>query len=140
MAKEQVALVYGRIPLSEDSTSGRWETVGRVVLEEFCRNMDYTVAGIYLDVGTAAPCKSRPEFRRMMMAAKPGDVIVVYKLSRLTLSVVGLVDLLRDFDRRHLRLKVVTQPFVTPATPGPVMVTVLNESAEWERTLREAGP
>jgi hypothetical protein len=39
-------------------------------------------------------------FQRMMQEAQSGDVIVVYKLDRLTRSVRDLDDLLREFEAR----------------------------------------
>lgn len=127
------ARCYVRVSTEEQAQSG-YSLAGQAEkLELFCRLQEYAIADWYREDGVSAKDLNRPEFRRMMSEAGAGDVIVVYKLDRLTRSVRDLDDLLRAFEQRNLHFRSVTEQFDTTTATGRLMIRMVGEFAQWER-------
>jgi site-specific DNA recombinase len=127
------ARIYARVSTEEQAQSGFSLGAQRERLEAFCVSQGWEVAGKYIDEGVSAKDLNRPEFRRMMDEVEPGDVVLVYKLDRLTRSVRDLDDLLREFDRREIKFRSVTEQFDTTTATGRLFIRMVAEMAQWER-------
>ncbi len=90
-------------------------------------------------VETASGLKTdRPELRQLLDHARPGDVIVVYSLSRLARSVRHLIDVAEDLRAREIGLKSITEGFDTTSPAGRFMFNVLGALGQMEvELLRE---
>ncbi|HLN62551.1 MAG TPA: recombinase family protein [Symbiobacteriaceae bacterium] len=128
-----VARCYLRVSTEEQAQSGYSMAAQRDKLDLFCQLQGYAVGGWYRDEGVSAKDLDRPDFQRMMKEAQDGDVIVVYKLDRLTRSVRDLDDLLHVFDDRKLHFRSVTEQFDTTTATGRLMIRMVGEFAQWER-------
>jgi site-specific DNA recombinase len=128
-----MARCYMRVSTEEQAQSGYSLAAQRDKLELFCQLQGYQIAGWYRDDGVSAKDLNRPEFQRMMKDAQPQDVIVVYKLDRLTRSVRDLDDLLSDFEKRSIHFRSVTEQFDTTNATGRLMIRMVGEFAQWER-------
>lgn len=90
-------------------------------------------------VETASGLKAdRPELRKLLDHARPGDVIVVYSLSRLARSIHHLLDVAEDLRGRDIGLKSITEGFDTTTVSGRFMFTILGALGQMEvELLRE---
>lgn len=128
-----VARCYMRVSTEEQAASGYSLAGQREKLELFAQLQGYAIGGWYRDDGVSAKDLNRPEFRRMMEEAQRGDVILVYKLDRLTRSVRDLDELLRRFEALGLQFRSVTEQFDTTTATGRLMIRMVGEFAQWER-------
>lgn len=133
MAEQIVARCYMRVSTEEQAQSGYSLAAQREKLELFAQLQGYVIGGWYRDDGVSAKDLNRPEFQRMMAEAGRGDVILVYKLDRLTRSVRDLDELLRRFEQDGLHFRSVTEQFDTTTATGRLMIRMVGEFAQWER-------
>ena len=67
--------------------------------------------------------------------ARPGDVLVVWKLDRLGRTMKGLVDLAADLAERGIGLRSLTDGIDTAGTAGKLVFHIMAAMAEMERDL-----
>ena len=77
----------------------------------------------------------RPGLQRALAAARAGviDVLLVYRVDRLTRSLRDLVTLLDDLDRAGVVFRSATEPFDTATAMGRMLVQMLGMFAQFER-------
>lgn len=107
----------------------------RTRLNSYADSQDWEVYDTYIDDGYSAKDLKRPAMIRMMedMKEKKFEVILVYKLDRLTRSVGDLHGLLNTFDRFGVKFKSATEIFETTTAMGRFFITLVGAMAEWER-------
>jgi site-specific DNA recombinase len=78
---------------------------------------------------------SRPGLLRALAAARAGviDVLLVYRVDRLTRSLRDLVTLLDDLDQAGVVFRSATEPFDTATPMGRMLVQLLGMFAQFER-------
>jgi site-specific DNA recombinase len=78
---------------------------------------------------------ARPGLRRALAAARAGtfDVLLVYRVDRLTRSLRDLVTLLDDLDHANVVFRSATEPFDTATAMGRMLVQMLGMFAQFER-------
>src|ERR1700742_1015582 len=79
----------------------------------------------------------RPALKRLLKEIDAGkvDVIVVYKIDRLTRSLADFAKLVEKFDERSISFVAVTQQFNTTTSMGRLTLNVLLSFAQFEREL-----
>src|SRR5262249_16718505 len=89
----------------------------------------------YEDGGYTGKDTDRPAFQRLMAVVAPGhiDVIVVYKLDRLTRSVLDFARLMERLDKAGAAFVSITESFSTADPVGRLILHVLMSFAEFER-------
>ena len=90
-----------------------------------------TMAGIPADPPTAPTCRSLLDDIR----ARKIDVIVVYKVDRLTRSLADFAKLVELFDAHGVSFVSVTQQFNTTTSMGRLTLNVLLSFAQFEREV-----
>ncbi|WP_300019125.1 recombinase family protein [Pseudonocardia sp.] len=77
----------------------------------------------------------RPALQRALNAARAGrfDVLLVYRVDRLSRSIRGLSDILASLDDIGVAFRSATEPFDTATPAGRMMVQMLAVFAEFER-------
>jgi site-specific DNA recombinase len=77
----------------------------------------------------------RPGLQRALAAARAGviDVLLVYRVDRLTRSLRDLVTLLDDLEQAGVVFRSVTEPFDTATAMGRMLVQMLGMFAQFER-------
>lgn len=77
----------------------------------------------------------RAGWQKAMMAARPGDVIVVASLDRVSRNLRDLVLLLDDFKKRELELRSLRESIDTTTAVGRMLYHLISVFAEFERAL-----
>jgi site-specific DNA recombinase len=79
----------------------------------------------------------RPALKRLLRDVESGriDVIVVYKIDRLTRSLADFAKLVEAFDAKSISFVAVTQQFNTTTSMGRLTLNVLLSFAQFEREL-----
>jgi site-specific DNA recombinase len=91
----------------------------------------------YDDGGFSGSIIDRPALRRLLDDVGAGeiDVIVVYKVDRLTRSLAHFAKLVELFDTHNISFASVTQPFNTTTSMGRLTLNVLLSFAQFEREI-----
>jgi site-specific DNA recombinase len=89
----------------------------------------------YDDGGFTGANIDRPGFQRLMADVEAGkiDVVAVYKIDRLSRSLVDFTQLIETFRRRGVAFVSVTQSFDTSTSMGRMVVSLLATFAQFER-------
>lgn len=77
----------------------------------------------------------RPELRRALAGMAEGDVLVVWKLDRLSRGLVDLLDLIEQLKASGCGFKSLTEPIDTTNPLGVFMLQILGAVAQLERSL-----
>ncbi len=91
----------------------------------------------YDDGGFSGGNLERPALRRLMAEIEQGrvDVVVVYKIDRLSRSLMDFARLVEVFDRQSVTFVSVTQSFNTTTSMGRLTLNVLLSFAQFEREV-----
>jgi DNA invertase Pin-like site-specific DNA recombinase len=91
----------------------------------------------YDDGGFTGANIQRPAFQRLMQDVEAGkvDIVVVYKVDRLSRSLLDFAKLMDRFNRANVAFVSVTQNFSTADAMGRLTLNVLMSFAEFEREM-----
>ena len=91
----------------------------------------------YDDGGFSGGNTNRPSLKRMLADVEDGriDVVVVYKIDRLSRSLSDFAKMVDLFDARGVTFVSVTQQFNTTTSMGRLMLNVLLSFAQFEREV-----
>ena len=92
---------------------------------------------MYDDGGFTGGNMERPALRRLIADIESGkvDCVVVYKVDRLSRSLVDFARMLEVFERKDVAFVSVTQQFNTTNSMGRLMLNVLLSFAQFEREI-----
>ena len=95
------------------------------------------VADDYDDAAFSGGNMERPGLKRLMTDIEAGkiDVIVIYKIDRLTRSLADFSKMVEVFERQGVSFVSVTQQFNTTTSMGRLMLNVLLSFAQFEREV-----
>ncbi len=95
------------------------------------------VSDDYIDPGFSGGNMERPGLKRLMADIEAGkvDIVVVYKIDRLTRSLGDFSRLIEVFERHKVSFVSVTQQFNTTTSMGRLMLNVLLSFAQFEREV-----
>jgi site-specific DNA recombinase len=91
----------------------------------------------YDDGGFTGANMERPALQRLLAAVEAGklDCVVVYKVDRLSRSLLDFTRILSQFDQRQVSFVAVTQQFNTSTSLGRLTLNILLSFAQFEREL-----
>ncbi|AGH98972.1 recombinase family protein [Micavibrio aeruginosavorus] len=91
----------------------------------------------YDDGGYSAKDLQRPAAKRLLRDIEDGkiDVVVVYKIDRLSRNMGDFVDLMKLFDKHKVTFVSVTQHFNTETAMGKLILNILQSFAQFEREM-----
>ncbi|MES2476438.1 MAG: recombinase family protein [Verrucomicrobiota bacterium] len=91
----------------------------------------------YDDGGISGGHLERPGLQRLLADIKAGkiDVVVVYKVDRLSRSLADFAQLMQLFDKQNVSFVSVTQQFNTSSSMGRLTLNVLLSFAQFEREV-----
>src|SRR5215217_7902622 len=91
----------------------------------------------YDDGGFSGASMERPALRQLLAEVEAGNVdcVVVYKVDRLSRSLLDFSRLIQVFDRHHVSFVSVTQQFNTTHSMGRLTLNILLSFAQFEREI-----
>ncbi|MBF0190257.1 MAG: recombinase family protein [Magnetococcales bacterium] len=91
----------------------------------------------YDDGGFSGGNLDRPALKRLLADIESGKInsVVIYKIDRLTRSLLDFAKLVEAFDRRQVTFASVTQSFSTTTSMGRLTLNVLLSFAQFEREI-----
>jgi site-specific DNA recombinase len=91
----------------------------------------------YDDGGYTGANMDRPALRRLLADIEAGkiDCVIVYKVDRLSRSLLDFARLIESFDKHHISFASVTQAFNTATSMGRLILNVLLSFAQFEREI-----
>lgn len=91
----------------------------------------------YEDGGFSGGNMERPALKRLMddVKARKIDTVVVYKIDRLSRSLLDFAEIIGTFDRHNVTFVSVTQQFNTTTSMGRLTLNILLSFAQFEREI-----
>ncbi|WP_407152257.1 recombinase family protein [Bradyrhizobium sp. ORS 86] len=91
---------------------------------------------VYSEKASGKSTDGRPEFKRLMKALRPGDVVVVTRLDRLARSTRDLLNIVHELKEAECGFTSLAEAWADTTTPaGKLLVTILGGIADFERDL-----
>ena len=79
---------------------------------------------------------SRPEWDKLLDYARPGDILVVTELSRMTRSLTQLLHLVKYLEERHLNIQSLRENIDTTSATGRAFISIMGAINQLERELK----
>lgn len=123
--------IYVRVSTEDQNTDMQKEACVK-----YSEAHNYEIFKIYSDI-TSGTKSSRPSLNQMMFDMRNGlfDGIIIWKLDRLGRSLSHLLNLVEEFQKRHIDFVCITQNFDTSTSQGKLVFTLIGAIAEFEREL-----
>jgi DNA invertase Pin-like site-specific DNA recombinase len=95
------------------------------------------IRDLYDDGGFSGGTLERPAFQRLLSDVRAGriDIVVVYKVDRLTRSLSDFAKIVEVFDKHGVSFVSVTQQFNTTSSMGRLTLNILLSFAQFEREV-----
>ena len=95
------------------------------------------IAPSYDDGGWSGGNTNRPALQRLMSDIRAGlvDIVVVYKIDRLSRSLTDFAELQTEFDKHGVAFCAITQEINTSTSSGRMMLNILMTFAQFEREV-----
>jgi site-specific DNA recombinase len=110
---------------------------GRAFIKSQIHEGWITVIDDYDDGGFSGGNMDRPALKRLMIDIEAGkvDIVVVYKIDRLSRSLADFARMVDVFDRHRVSFSAVTQQINSATSMGRLMLNVLLSFAQFEREV-----
>lgn len=129
------AALYVRVSTDDQAKEGFSIEAQKRRLLAFCESQDWSIADLYIDDGYSAKDMERPHMKRMLrdMTNDVFDVVLVYKLDRLTRSAADCDHLIKTFEAHKIAFQSCTESFETRTATGRLFIRLIADIAQWER-------
>lgn len=125
--------VYLRVSTLEQKEKGYSLSEQRARLEKYCEAKGWHVARVYEDGGFSGASLNRPQIQKLMHDCSLFDLILVWKLDRLSRSQKDTLFLIDHFKENNTAFASMQENFDTSSAFGMAMIGVLSVFAQLER-------
>jgi site-specific DNA recombinase len=126
-------VIYIRVSTDEQAKEGYSLDAQLEKLEAFCFSQGWTIVKIYREEGESAKDINRTQLQLLLQELHLCDVVLVYKLDRLSRSVSDINNLLQTFDNNKVSFKSATEPYDTTTAQGKLLINIFASLAQFER-------
>ena len=129
--------IYLRVSTTEQAEEGYSIAAQRDRLKAYIVSQGWELSEIYEDAGFSGGNLNRPAFLKLRedLRKKNFDLILVYKLDRLSRNMRDLSNLVHEMDESGVYFKSATEPFDTTTPAGKLIFNMLGSVAEFERGM-----
>lgn len=129
------AACYIRVSTEEQAREGVSLAVQEERLRAFVIAKGWDLVELFRDEGESAKNLNRPAIQQLLsrLRSRQFDVVIIYKLDRLTRSVKDLGHLLEVFQKAKVAVSSLEESIDTTTATGKLLVNILGSVAQWER-------
>jgi site-specific DNA recombinase len=129
--------IYTRISTDETNQPFSLEAQETKLRAYVTSQEDWRIVGKPFTDKASGATLERKHLQRMLAAARAGrfDVLLVYRVDRISRSIRGLVEIIDELDKAGVTFRSATEPFDTSTPAGRMMVQMLGVFAEFERAM-----
>lgn len=128
------AALYIRVSTQEQVSEGYSIDAQRDKLVSFCKLKDLSIQEIYVDGGFSGTNMDRPQLQRLLKSLEDIEIVLVYKLDRLSRSQKDILYLVEEkFLANHIDFVSIMESFDTTSAFGKAMIGILAVFAQLER-------
>ena len=134
-SEKKICGIYIRVSTEDQAREGYSLGEQLEKLKDLCKYRDYKIYGVYEDAGISAKdMEHRPQFQKMLEDVRNHNinVVVSYKLDRLTRSVKDLEVLISELERHNCSLECALDDINTSTANGRFFVRMLTVLSQLE--------
>lgn len=135
----QRVAIYTRVSTQEQAENGNSLEFQIEKLKAYCEFNNYKIVGEYTDAGVSGAKRHRPALDRLINDIHKIDIVLIYKLDRLSRSTKDTMALIEDvFKPNNVTLISLQENFDTSQAIGMATIGMLSTFAQLEReTIKE---
>ena len=135
----QRVAIYVRVSTQEQAENGNSLDFQIDKLKAYCQLHEYKIVGEYVDAGVSGAKSERPALNKLKDNIDKIDIVLIYKLDRLSRSIKDTMFLIEDlFKPNNVNLISLSENFDTSQAMGMATVGMLSTFAQLEReTIKE---
>lgn len=135
----QRVAIYARVSTQEQAENGNSLDFQIEKLKAYCQLHGYKIVGEYVDAGVSGAKSERPALNKLKKDIDKIDIVLIYKLDRLSRSIKDTMNLIEDlFKPNNVNLISLSENFDTSQAMGMATIGMLSTFAQLEReTIKE---
>ena len=129
---------YARVSTEDQAREGVSIDSQIEKIRAYCIAKDWNLLNVCIDEGISAKTLNRPGMQEIITSLTDCggvEAIIIYKLDRLTRSVVDLNMLLELFDKHDVALVSLVESLDATSASGRLMLNLLASVSQWEREI-----
>lgn len=135
----QRVAIYARVSTQEQAENGNSLEFQIEKLKAYCQLHEFKIVGEYVDAGVSGAKSERPALNKLKKDIDKIDIVLIYKLDRLSRSIKDTMNLIEDlFKPNNVDLISLSENFDTSQAMGMATIGMLSTFAQLEReTIKE---